>query len=79
MSEAKARPWQPVMAALADGHVLQVYAARVPGLSAGVGAVFGSPKDLQRLVTVGLLDAATLEPIPGAFASVLEANRTPKP
>lgn len=81
MSESKAKPWQPVVAALANERVLRVYAARILGLATiddGESAR-AERKDLQRLVKVGLLEDGTFEPIAGAFASVLEANTSPKP
>ncbi|MGA7203088.1 MAG: DUF2087 domain-containing protein [Specibacter sp.] len=64
--------WQPVVAALANDHVLRTYAGRVLGV-AGPAA----DKDLRRLVAVGLLAPETYAPIPGAFGAVLAANAVP--
>lgn len=69
-----AKPWQPVMAALANERLMQACAARVLG-----AAHTAAGKDLRRLVQVGLLTADTHEPVPGALAEVLAANTEPRP
>lgn len=69
-----ANPWQPVVAALANGRLMTVYAARVLGVEQQA-----TEKELRRLVKVGLLAAGTFDPVPGALADILAANTEPKP
>ncbi|PYI66719.1 hypothetical protein CVV68_12985 [Arthrobacter livingstonensis] len=73
MTGDNAIPWQPVMAALANEQVLQVYAARVLGVD---GPAF--EKELRRLASVGLLTPGTYEPVAGVFDTILVANSAPK-
>ncbi|WP_427016827.1 DUF2087 domain-containing protein [Pseudarthrobacter sp. P1] len=67
-------PWQPVVAALANARLREVYAGAV--LGADVGA---TETELSRLAEAGLLDPQDNAVAEGIFAALLESGATPRP
>lgn len=67
-------PWQPVVAALANRRLREVYAAAVLGEDVGA-----TEKELARLAAAGLLDPADNAVADGIFAALLEVAATPRP
>lgn len=71
------RPWQPVMAALADPLVMRVYAEAVLG-QANADPSAADRKARLRLSGLGLLEPGTNKPVPNVLKRVLIANSVPK-